>query len=256
MGPLISAALKTSVELKCTCCGSTYEATKSYAGKSKYCSYQCFLKHKWKRDSSIVELTCEGCGSSFAKKFTQRKTRFCTRSCATSGERNPCFGLTGNAAPMNRVPRWHAGLTAKTDPRVRAAGEKISAIISQKIVDGEWNHQHGFVGSHFDSKKCGKTFYCRSSYEHMYLEKLEADCSVASYEVEPFRIPYVIDGSVHNYVPDALVTYVDAHMELVEVKPASLTETASNVAKREAAQAWCLSNGVVYRTITEADLQD
>jgi hypothetical protein len=88
MGPLISAALKTSVELKCTCCGSTYEATKSYAGKSKYCSYQCFLRHKWKRDSSIVELTCKGCGGSFAKKFTQRKTRFCSRSCATSGERN------------------------------------------------------------------------------------------------------------------------------------------------------------------------
>lgn len=41
---------------------------------------------------------------------------------------------------------------------------------------------------------------------------------------------------------------------LVEVKPGTLIDDLQNIAKRNAAQAWCHANGVEYVLVTEKDL--
>jgi hypothetical protein len=73
------------------------------------------------------------------------------------------------------------------------------------------------------------------------------------------------------YVPDFLMIYTDAggnqHAEVIEVKPVketSLQEAGKspraqaaailNMAKWEAARAWCKAHNLVFRVVTENDL--
>ena len=220
----ISKTLTTRETKQCLACGKNFEVVQSYKDIGKYCSLTCFYKHKYGRDSAIVIKTCEGCGKDFQKPFTQRKIRFCTISCAVSGDRNGQYGL-GKEQGRNKVPRWHAGKTKKTDDRLRLMGEKISVIMADKIVSGTWDHGFGFVGEHYVGVKNGnEQMYCRSSYESAYVRQLDSDPGIISWESEPFRIPYSFKGSIHNYVPDFLVTRAEGD-SLVEVKPEILTDT-------------------------------
>lgn len=147
---------------------------------------------------------------------------------------------------------WNNGLTAKTDERLRVAGEKISNIISDKIVNGEWTHPTGFDSGWHDSPKAGRQFH-RSFYELRYFRMLDADPDVITYQSEPFKIPYLWEGSVKNYTPDILVTRRD-RKQLIEVKPASLVNEPKNIAKATAADVWCSQNSVEYVVVTENEL--
>jgi hypothetical protein len=247
----ISKTLTTRETKQCLACGNGYEVTQSYKDDAKYCSYECFLSTRKTRQPDVVK-TCEGCKQEFSVPFPRSEQRFCGYSCANSGENNAQFGL-GKLQGWNTVSRWHAGKTKETDHRLRAMGEKISIIISDKIVNGNWKHI-GFKGEHYTGvKNGGKVAYLRSSYELVYAKILDADTDVVSWEHEPFRIPYVYEGSVHNYVPDFLVAYTHGTF-LVEVKPDCLTETVQNAAKRRAAESWCEANGIGYLSITEQHL--
>lgn len=124
--------------------------------------------------------------------------------------------------------------------------------MAEKLVRGEWKHNTGFKGEHYTGLKNGPVeVYLRSSYESTYARILDSDENVASWTHEPFRIPYFFDGSVHNYVPDFLVTFLDGSKKLVEVKPAVLTETPVNAAKSSAARVWCETNDVEFTIVSE-----
>jgi hypothetical protein len=211
------------------------------------------MEHKYGKTSETVKLKCEGCGEEFEKPFTARHTRFCSKSCGLSGQNNGMFGQVGY---WRGKPAWNRGLSAKTDERLRLTGEKISAIIADKFVNGEWNHQAGYVGEHFaGTKNGGVVSYMRSSYESKFVRLLELDASVLSWEHEPCRIPYEFEGSMKNYVPDFLVYKDDGSVELVEIKPRNLVKEAKNVAKSRAAEAWCESNKINFRIVVESDLE-
>jgi hypothetical protein len=86
--------------------------------------------------------------------------------------------------------------------------------------------------------------------------------------VIPYRHP--LDGKMHNYIPDFLITYRTKNnttrAELVEIKPRkqSILEekmnskeraiVAINYAKWASAQKWCNQQGLTFRVITEADI--
>lgn len=249
----ISKTLTTRETKRCLECGKEFEVTQSYKDRGKYCSTDCFYKHRYHRDSKTVTLTCENCGKEFEKPFTHRGRRFCGYSCANSGENNGMYGKPGS---MTGKPAWSRGLTAKTDPRLRALGEKISAIISQKMVDGSWSPPStGFKGEHYVGiKNDNQEVYLRSSYESAYVRILDEDDDVISWEYEPMRIPYVFEGSIHNYVPDFLVNFYDGTSTLIEVKPACLTETPTSLVKLKAANSWCAMNDIGLLVITEQEL--
>lgn len=245
---------KVRVELKCAHCEKLYEVIESRIEDSKYCSQECFYAGKYGRETKTVKLKCEACGADFEKPFVQRDRRFCSYSCANTGENNGMFGRS-DLCVWTGKQSWNHGLTAKTDVRIAAASKKLSDIVTQKIVDGSWSPPvTKFKSSYFESAKCGKTFYCRSSYERRYLELLESDPDVTSYEVEPIAIPYVFDGRIRNYIPDVLVTRVSCGQQLVEVKPTALTETVQNVTKADAARVWCKQNGINFLVVSESDL--
>lgn len=249
----MSTKLTTREIKQCLHCGSDFEVVQSYKEHGKYCSLDCFYRHHYGKESDTVVLKCEGCGQEFERPFAGRKAKFCSKSCAISGERNGMC-LHPELSPWKGKQAWNHGKTAKDDPRLAAMGEKISEIIADKMVNGEWNHQPGYKGEHFFSKKNNKEFYLRSSYESKYARMLEQDDDVVSYEHEPFRIPYLLDGSMHNYVPDFFVTRTQGKKQLIEVKP-SMFVGGVNAVKFQAARQWCQLNGVDYCIVTEAEIE-
>lgn len=113
----------------------------------------------------------------------------------------------------------------------------------------------------------------RSSWEFVFMRMLDENPSVLNWASESIQIPYQdpLTGRYTIYVPDFFMVYVDKtgkkHAELIEVKPASQTfreqvgksaynqqQYIKNLAKWEAAQAWCKQQGIVFRVINEGDI--
>lgn len=113
----------------------------------------------------------------------------------------------------------------------------------------------------------------RSGWEHTFMLFCDNNPSVQQWASEPVKIPYrdPLTGKQTVYVPDFLITYVDRnqkkHVEIVEIKPANQqlvekvgknpynqAQFVKNMAKWEAANAWCRNQGIKFRIINEHDI--
>jgi hypothetical protein len=112
----------------------------------------------------------------------------------------------------------------------------------------------------------------RSGWELTFMRFCDNNPNIISWGSEVVRIPYrnPFTGKQTTYVPDFLITYEgkgnSRKAELIEVKPRSQVTLESarsqkekmavvlNMAKWEAARAWCKSMGCQFRIITEEHL--
>lgn len=112
----------------------------------------------------------------------------------------------------------------------------------------------------------------RSSWELTFMRWLDNHPNVVSWASEPIKIPYMnpVTRKASIYIPDFLMVYVDKqgtrHQEVVEVKPAKETllseaktrgdklRHAMNMAKWQAAGAYCKKHGLKFRVINENHL--
>ena len=113
----------------------------------------------------------------------------------------------------------------------------------------------------------------RSSWEWAVMQMFDSNPSIQRWASESIRIPYrcPLTGKQTTYVPDFFVNYVDKdgkqHAELWEVKPASQalrekvgksivnqTQYVKNMAKWEAARAFCKQHNILFRIVTEQDI--
>lgn len=112
----------------------------------------------------------------------------------------------------------------------------------------------------------------RSSWEHTFFSVLDNDPAVLQWASESIKIPYLhpITGKLANYIPDLLIVYLNKDMkqvaEIIEIKPLKetldefakskkdLLALAINKAKWEAAKAYCATNGLLFRVMTEEQL--
>ena len=118
-----------------------------------------------------------------------------------------------------------------------------------------------------------KTPLARSSWEFVFMRMLDEHPGVQNWASESIQIPYrdPLTGKHTIYVPDFFIVYVDKnnskHAEVVEVKPANQTlrekvgnnpgrqaEYVKNLAKWEAATAWCKQQGIKFRVVNEGDI--
>jgi TnsA endonuclease N terminal len=118
-----------------------------------------------------------------------------------------------------------------------------------------------------------KTPLARSSWEFVFMRMLDEHPGVQSWASESIQIPYKdpLTGRNTIYVPDFFIVYIDKnqskHAEVVEVKPASQTlreavgksrynqeQYVRNLAKWEAANAWCKQQGIRFRVVNESDI--
>jgi hypothetical protein len=113
----------------------------------------------------------------------------------------------------------------------------------------------------------------RSSWEWAFMQFCDNHPGVVQWSSEAVKIPYKNPLTNRNtiYVPDFLVVYSDKkgnrHAEVIEVKPKKETDIKSagrnpitqakvinNLAKWEAARAWCKQNNLQFRIVTEEDI--
>lgn len=120
--------------------------------------------------------------------------------------------------------------------------ENLSKSISQKYLDGGFEWSKG----KYTSTKTNKECYYRSSWELTYMQSLDSDVDVVSWESEFVRIPYKLDDNNRFYVPDFHVVKIDGSNLLVEIKPHDLRNHPMNIAKRIAAIAYCKAMGWTY----------
>ena len=138
-----------------------------------------------------------------------------------------------------------------TPDEYKAYCQRVSTTAQKAFVDGKIKPHHG-IGQDIDTKKGGK-FRTRSSYETKYTQMLEGDSEVIRFKYEPFTIEYEFEGVKRYYTPDFLVTYSDRD-ELVEVKPERMAKFGRNPIKIETAREYCDGHGLLFRLITEEDL--
>ena len=103
----------------------------------------------------------------------------------------------------------------------------------------------------YTSVKNGKIFQYRSGLEERVFNLLDDDKDVLAYDVEPFAVDYIFQGTARKYTPDIFVVYVDGHKELWEVKPKTQTEYDQNKAKWDAAKEQCQFRGWSFQIYTE-----
>jgi len=112
----------------------------------------------------------------------------------------------------------------------------------------------------------------RSSWEFKVMQMFDVNPNISSWASESLKIPYQnpFTGKYTVYVPDFVVTYVDAkgnqRAEIIEVKPAKETfleqaksqkakaAVALNTFKWAAAQAFAKSHGMTFRVLNENNI--
>lgn len=117
-----------------------------------------------------------------------------------------------------------------------------------------------------------KTPTYRSSWENTLMLFFDNNPAILQWASESIHINYrnPFTGKNTIYVPDFFILYVDAagkqHAEIVEVKPMKETtlEAAKstrdkaaailNMAKWQAARAYCSAHGLVFRVVTEHEI--
>jgi hypothetical protein len=118
-----------------------------------------------------------------------------------------------------------------------------------------------------------KTPTYRSSWEFVFMQFCDNNPAITQWASEAIKVPYrnPLTNKSTIYVPDFLIVYTDAagkqHAEVIEVKPTketSLQEAGRstraqaaaiiNMAKWEAARAWCKQQGLTFRVVTEKEI--
>ena len=129
----------------------------------------------------------------------------------------------------------------------------------------EMKHPEKYVGK--------RTPHARSSWEFVFMRMLDNHQGIESWASESIQIPYrdPLTGKYTIYVPDFFIVYKDKtgkkKAEVVEVKPSNHTlrekvgksrynqeQYIKNLAKWEAASAWCRQQGLKFRVINEGDI--
>lgn len=114
--------------------------------------------------------------------------------------------------------------------------------------------------------------FFRSSWELKVMQMFDSNLSIVTWSSESLKIPYrnPFTGKYTVYVPDFVVTYVDAKgnrlTEIIEVKPAKETflekaksqkakvAVALNTFKWQAAYAFASKHGIGFRIMNEENI--
>lgn len=103
-------------------------------------------------------------------------------------------------------------------------------------------------GTHY-SPKVDKKFKYRSGWELKYMQYLDSNPDIVSYDYESLKIPYIYRKKMRNYTPDFIIGDT-----IVEIKPAYKTTQKKNLAKFMAIREYCQQNSLHFKILTEIEL--
>ncbi len=97
----------------------------------------------------------------------------------------------------------------------------------------------------------------RSSWELKFMQYLDGSDRILFWSTETFPIQYISpkDGQPHRYFVDFVFKTTDGEKHLVEIKPYNQKKMPVNIAKWEAAEAYCKKSGATFSVVTEKELK-
>jgi len=131
-GKINGEAKRNSVELPCNRCGKSFQRRVSAVSSENYCSWEC--------RKVPTKKTCEACKKEYEVGSSHwRTSRFCSKSCAKSGENHHFYGKHPQM-PEGYEP-WLKGKTAATDGRIAEMAKKVSESHKQQFAEGIRNNK-------------------------------------------------------------------------------------------------------------------
>ncbi|HYT41060.1 MAG TPA: Tn7 transposase TnsA N-terminal domain-containing protein [Methylomirabilota bacterium] len=97
--------------------------------------------------------------------------------------------------------------------------------------------------------------HCDGPNERDYVNLLEYDPMVVSYEEQPCTIEYIFNQKKRLYTPDFAVYWRLQQPSLVECKPESKLTDPENLRKWTAARLWCEHHHHMFALVTDAALR-
>lgn len=113
------------------------------------------------------------------------------------------------------------------------------------------------TGTHISPKSLKPMDY-RSGWELQFMQKLDKDQDVKSYQYETIIVPYLKNPrakKVSKYFPDFIVEYQDGRTVIYEIKSSSFLLRKMNLAKWEACEKYCTLKGWKFEVLTEVELK-
>jgi hypothetical protein len=155
-----------------------------------------------------------------------------------------------------RDVRQHFKAKHKTEVIPKCGQLKATIWKDQNSKTGQMKQRKPkFREGYMYSVKNGKEVHYRSGMECEVYECLEAMQEVISYEVEPFKVNYSFQGTMHEYNPDLQIFFQDGRIEIWEIKPSNQTSLPKNNAKWGACQYFCETRGYKFMVLTEVGMQ-
>jgi hypothetical protein len=155
--------------------------------------------------------------------------------------------------------------------------------ILQYLKNSKQNNSSGPKYKSGDFTKYNPKKYCgefpikyRSSYELLFMFKMEANNNVEKWASEQIVVPYLLleknpktgkfEEKRHNYITDFTVYLKDGSKYIVEVKPLAFTPLNEsevrrnptqykNMQKWKYAMRWCKQNGFIFKVVNEQHLK-
>jgi hypothetical protein len=275
-----------SVGLKknCGACGKEFDVSPKSSETAKYCSYECFLSTRKTRQPNVI-LKCESCEKEFEVSF-KRQRRFCTKSCALTGENNPRYGKPGT---LTGKKSWNNGLTSKSDHRLEKIGKKISEIAKEQFMlglrsnKGDRNPNYGktpesrtpqqkenysiaatkriqtgisgyktqHITGYYKGQKSTNQIRFKSSWELIAMIWWDKSDDVISYEYEPMTFK-LITGK--RTIPDFLVHFKNGEKIFFEIKPTAIQNIISE--RLQIIKETLKNQGLQYKLLGNHDIDN
>lgn len=177
------------------------------------------------------------------------------KSNSMRGSKNPNFGkpmpLARKVLALKTLRISRAKLKKDHPEIVAATNSKISKSVIAAHAAGKL-HTWG-KGGHFYSYKNDKMLHYSSSYEKRFMNELEINPEVISYDKCRSSIEYELEGKIHRYLPDFVINWSNGLKEIIEVKPKCFIGFGVNPTKFAYAEPYCKSKGYEFRVVTEFD---
>jgi hypothetical protein len=237
-------AATKQVLVPCENCGKEVLRTPYYLKKNKffYCSQECRGQELRKEK---IEKVCQWCEQKFYVIPSKEAAKFCSLKCSSLSKENQIDYSCAFCGTKGK----------KQAHRIKAENCcSQSCCTSLRLQRGEMGGNRSKKGHHTSPKlPGGQPALYRSSWEQKFMEALDADDTVLSYEAEPMAIPYyqTEDSKLHRYFPDLVVTFTDQTKKLVEIKPHCFLEDQTNLDKWNAAKAFAEAIGWTFEVWTE-----
>ena len=121
---------------------------------------------------------------------------------------NPTLGKSRSAEEIllmskNRLGKG-IGVAGKYE-RTPEIKSKISKGVTDAHFRGDFDNVKMGISTFIYSKKANRTIFARSTWESQLIEIFDQHPLITSVSYESLIMPYVFEGSKHNYIPDFLL---------------------------------------------------